>query len=128
MATITIARLEQYPVEEPTGHCVGFTVTATNGKSFYTDTVIPFNDADDDDKAVAAAYESLKDSINSRVEALEAKSALLGTEFSPPVVEAEETADDSASDETDAEAPTDGEAPSPATDDTEETADDSASE
>ena len=119
MATITIARLEQYPAEEPTGHCVGFTVTTTNGKSFYTDTVIPFTDADDDDKAVAAAYEGLKDSINSRVEALEAKSALLGTEFAPPVEE--EAADDSASDDTeeaaDAEAPVE-----------EEAADDSATE
>ena len=81
MAKITISSLEQYPAATPTGHAVGFTVEASNGKTFYVDTVIPFTDADNDDTAVSEAYKELKDTINSRVSEEEAKSSLLGTEL-----------------------------------------------
>ena len=81
MANITISRLEQYPADTPTGHAVGFTVEASNGKTFYVATVIPFTDADNDDTAVSEAYKELKDTINSRVSEEEAKSSLLGTEL-----------------------------------------------
>ena len=81
MAKITISRIEKYPADEPTGHAVGFTVETSNGKSFYVDTTVSFDDADDDDKAVSEAYKSLKDTIDSRVSDLEAKSSLLGTEL-----------------------------------------------
>ena len=77
---IVVSRLEKYPAEEPTGWAVGFTVTANNERSFYTDCVVDFESAEDDESAVNVALELLKDNINSRVEAIESKPSLLGVD------------------------------------------------
>tara|TARA_R110000751_G_scaffold214118_1_gene317637 strand:- start:88 stop:336 length:249 start_codon:yes stop_codon:yes gene_type:complete len=79
---IVVSRLEQYPEDEPTGWAVGFNVVAGNGRSFYVDTVISFDKADKDEDAIAVALQGLKKSINSRVTALNKKSALIGSEVS----------------------------------------------
>ena len=67
---ITVSRLEQYPSLEPTGYAVGFNCSCENGRSFYTDTVVSFDDASDDDAALAAALEVLGESIQSRCDVL----------------------------------------------------------
>jgi hypothetical protein len=77
---ITVARLEQYPKDQPVGWAVGFNVTADNDRSFYVDTVVNFADAESDEDAVDNALNSLSESINSRVSALEGVSSLLGTD------------------------------------------------
>jgi len=79
---IVVSRLEQYPEDEPTSWAVGFNVTAENDRSFYVDTTIGFDKADNDSDAVDAALAGLKKSINSRVTALNKKSSLVGTEVS----------------------------------------------
>jgi len=81
--TLTVSRLEKYPAEEPTGWAVGLVCEcASNGKSFYTDTVVSFDDAADDEAAVAKALEVLGESINARHDVMMDKSGLLGTDVS----------------------------------------------
>jgi hypothetical protein len=77
---ITVARLEQYPNDQPTGWAVGFNVVANNDRSFYVDTVVSFDDAESDEDAVDNALSTLSEGINSRVDALEGVSSLLGTD------------------------------------------------
>ena len=67
---ITVSRLEQYPSLEPTGYAVGFNCSCTNGRSFYTDTVVSFDNAETDEEALAAALEVLGESIQSRCDSL----------------------------------------------------------
>jgi len=76
---ITIARLETYPAEEPTGYAVGFSVSLPNGTSFYRDVVVGFNDALTDEAAVGKAVEQLKTQLAEEAERLDKKSSLLGT-------------------------------------------------
>ena len=45
---ITVSRLEQYPSLEPTGYAVGFNCLCPNGRSFYTDTVVSFDVAENE--------------------------------------------------------------------------------
>ena len=77
---VIVSRLEQYPENEPTGWAVGFNVTLENGRSFYTDTVISFDKAGDDEAAVKKAKTALKSQINKQATALGKKSSLVGTE------------------------------------------------
>jgi hypothetical protein len=67
---ITVSRLEQYPSLEPTGYAVGFNCLCPNGRSFYTDTVVSFDVAENDEDALAAGLEALGESIVSRCAAL----------------------------------------------------------
>jgi len=82
MAKIVISKL-QLSAEEPIVYSIGFTVTASNGRSFYIDTNISLISGMDDDVAVSAAYTALESEINSKLVELEAKSILLGTEYTP---------------------------------------------
>ena len=75
---ILISRLEQYPAEQPIGFCVGFTVSATNGRSFYQDTVVSFDNASDDQSAVDFALAQMINGFKSQCDTLEAISQLLG--------------------------------------------------
>ena len=77
MAKIKVARLEQYPPDDPNSWAVGFVVTCKNGRQFYIDTSVPFSKASSDEDAVKAALKELKDSIKSQVKSLESKSSLL---------------------------------------------------
>ncbi len=84
--TIKVTRLEQYPAEEPTGWAVGFACTCTNSdRGFYTDIVVSFDDAGDDEAAVDIALDTVKESIVSRCEVLDAKSSLLGLDVTDRV-------------------------------------------
>ena len=78
---ITISRIETYPKDEPTGFAVGFVVETDNKQSFYTDTVVSFEQAKTEQEAVDFALESLKKSIAERTDVLDEKSILLGTEL-----------------------------------------------
>jgi hypothetical protein len=78
MAEITVVRFEQYPSDEPMGWAVGFTVTCSNGRSFYVDTTVSFSEADNDEEAVGIALNKLKSQIESRVNEFESKSPVIG--------------------------------------------------
>jgi hypothetical protein len=67
---VTVTRLEHYPSREPTGYAVGFTCNCANGRSFYTDTTVSYDDASDDEEAVSAALESIGENIQSRCDAM----------------------------------------------------------
>jgi len=82
MAKIIIARLEPYPSDEPTGWAVGFNVICNNGRTFYIDTPVSYDEATSDEEAVNKAYKKLKESIDTQVKELERKSPLLGKEIS----------------------------------------------
>ena len=90
---LTVSRLEAYPADEPNGRAVGFVCECSNGRSFYVDTVVSYDDAGSDEDAVDKALESLGDNILAQCTALESKSALLGSDVSDqlehdaPVVE-----------------------------------------
>jgi len=84
MPKITVARFEKYPPEEPTGWAVGFLVELENGRSFYVDTTVGFEEANTDEEAVNVAWGKLQDSVNTQVEALSNKSPIVGREFIPP--------------------------------------------
>ena len=83
---IKISRLDQYPAEEPCGFCVGFSITCDNGKSFYQDTNVSFDEAKTSEEAVDKAWEKLKEGVISTDTTLGAKSALLGTVYTPKEV------------------------------------------
>lgn len=84
---LTVSRLEAYPAEEPTGRAVGFVCECDNGRSFYVDTVVSFDDGASDEDAVTKALESLGENILAQRAALEAKSALVGSDVSDQLVE-----------------------------------------
>jgi len=83
---VKVARFELYPIEEPTGYAVGFHIALDNGRSFYADALVPLTDADgkSDEEIVEIAWNTLKDSINARVEELSAKSPIVGSTWTPP--------------------------------------------
>jgi hypothetical protein len=78
MKALNVSRLEKYPEDLPTGWVVGFVCECDNGRSFYTDTVVSFDNADNEDEAVDKALAELKEGITSRCAAEDAKSSLLG--------------------------------------------------
>ena len=80
MKSLTVSRLEKYPADEPHGWAVGLICECDNGRSFYTDCVVHFDDAEDDEAAVTKAVEQLSESLESRCAQLEAKSALIGSD------------------------------------------------
>ena len=82
MKSLTVSRLENYPADEPTGWAVGLVCVCNNDRSFYTDCVVSFDDADDDEAAVSKAVEQLSESIQARCLALEEKSVLIGNDVS----------------------------------------------
>ena len=85
MYTLKVARMSLYPADEPSGYAVGFSATAENGRGVYRDTVISLEDAEglSDDEIVNLAWIQLGPSIEQEMEALGAKSALIGQVFEP---------------------------------------------
>lgn len=86
MFTVTIARFELYPLDEPTGYCVGFNVTLSNGRSFYRDTVVPLEKASNknDEEIVQEAWNMLEADILAEVDRLKSKSPVVGQVWTPP--------------------------------------------
>lgn len=82
MAKIKVVRLEPYPPEKANSWAVGFVVTCSNNRTFYTDTIISFADAKTEEEAVDKAIASLRDTISAKVDELEKKPSLIGTEVS----------------------------------------------
>ena len=89
MATTKVTRLDHYPVENPIGWAVGFTVTTDNNRSFYRDTVIPFTEADNDNLAIDLAYGRLSGKLHRLTVSHEKQGSRLGSEYvdreNPPV-------------------------------------------
>ncbi len=81
MATTKVTRLDHYPVENPTGWAVGFTVTTDNNRSFYRDTVISYIEASSDNLAIDLAYGRLRNKINNLVVSYEKQGSRLGSEY-----------------------------------------------
>jgi len=65
---VKISKYELYPQPSPTGLAVGFSVSLDNGKSFYLDTIVDMGLSEEE--AIEAAWNSLKSSIDSRIEEL----------------------------------------------------------
>jgi hypothetical protein len=65
---VKISKYELYPQPSPTGLAVGFSVSLDNGKSFYLDTIVDMGLSEEE--AIDAAWNSLKPSIDSRIEEL----------------------------------------------------------
>ena len=82
MATTKVTRLDHYPVENPTGWAVGFTVTTDNNRSFYRDTVIPFTEAANDNLAIDLAYGRLSGKLHRLTLSHEKQGSRLGSEYS----------------------------------------------
>ena len=80
MKSLTVSRLEKYPADEPTSWAVGLVCECDNGRSFYTDCTVSFEDAIDDSAAVTVALDRLKDSIHARCTDLDGRSALIGND------------------------------------------------
>ena len=64
MATTKVTRLEHYPKDNPVGWAVGFTVETSNGRSFYKDTTVSYQDAGNDNLAIDLAYGKLPNDGN----------------------------------------------------------------
>lgn len=77
---VTVARFEFYPSDDPTGYVVGFRVSASNGRSFYRDISVNFeeNESRSDAEIVETAWSELKEDIILEVERLESKSDIIG--------------------------------------------------
>ena len=77
---VTVARFELYPSDDPTGYVVGFRVSASNGRSFYRDILVNFeeNESRSDAEIVETAWRELKEDIILEVERLESKSDIIG--------------------------------------------------
>ena len=80
MKSLSVSRLQKYPENEPVGWAIGFVCECDNGRSFYVDTVVSFDDADDEDVAVDKALETLSEGLMSRCAAEDAKSSLIGVD------------------------------------------------
>ena len=85
---ITIAKLEKYPADFPTGTAVGFNVKFDNDRSIYIDAVVGLDLTEDE--AAAAAWEQVKGSVEAQKLTVGALPKLVGSVFTPPVEEAEE--------------------------------------
>ena len=83
---IKVYRYELYPNDEPTSYWVGFAVTIGQHQPFIMDTKVSFEDAEGLEEAaiVDLAYNNLKSAINTRAAELEAKSPIVGSEYTPP--------------------------------------------
>ena len=77
---VTVARFELYPSDDPTGYVVGFRVSASNGRSFYRDILVNFeeNESRSDAEIVETAWSEMKEDIILEVERLESKSDIIG--------------------------------------------------
>jgi hypothetical protein len=65
---VKVAKYELYPQPNPTGLAVGFLISVDGGKSFYIDTIVSMGLSED--AAIEEAWNSLKSSIDSRIEEL----------------------------------------------------------
>jgi hypothetical protein len=89
---VKISKYELYPQPSPNGLAVGFSISLDNGKSFYIDTIVSMDLSEQE--AIEAAWNSLKSSIDSRIEELSKpeqtavlQSSALGKAFIPSVSE-----------------------------------------
>jgi hypothetical protein len=66
----------------PRGWVVGFNVVCNNGRSFYVETEVLFDEAQSDEDAVNVALEKLREDVYRKVDELEKKSLLIGKRIS----------------------------------------------
>jgi hypothetical protein len=85
-------RLERYPVDNPIGWVVGFTIQLENGRVFYAETLLKFEDLNaqgldvnvlTDEELFNLGYERLRDYITEKANIL-SSSSIIGGEFIPP--------------------------------------------
>ena len=89
MSTIRVTRLDHYPVANPVSWAIGFTVETSNGRSFYKDTTVSYQEAGNDNLAIDLAYAKLQKIINEITARYEQQGSRLGSEYvnrdNPPV-------------------------------------------
>ena len=89
MSTIRVTRLDHYPVDNPVSWAIGFTVETSNGRSFYKDTTVSYQEAGNDNLAIDLAYAKLQKIINEITARYEQQGSRLGSEYvnrdNPPV-------------------------------------------
>ena len=81
MSTTRVTRLEHYPKENPVSWAVGFTVECSNGRSFYKDTTVSYQDAGNDNLAIDLAYGKLQKVISEMTQRYEQQGNRLGSEY-----------------------------------------------
>jgi len=88
-----VVKFKLYPEYDPDGYTVGFDITVSNGRSFYIDTIVPFeyiqNDETDSD-IIDIAWDILEDNIDNKSKELESYSSILTT-WVPPMLRTTET-------------------------------------
>jgi hypothetical protein len=82
---IKIVKFQQYPADNPTGIAVGFKITFENDRSEYIDTVVDLDLTEDE--AIAAAWDVVKDTVDTMKETTGALPKIVGTIFTPPATE-----------------------------------------
>ena len=81
MATIKVTRLDHYPKDNPVSWAIGFTVETNNGRSFYRDVTVSYQEAGNDNLAIDLAYGKLQRKINQLVENYERQGSRVGSEY-----------------------------------------------
>jgi hypothetical protein len=82
---IKVVKFQKYPEEIPTGYAVGFDISFENGRSKYIDTIVSLDLTEE--QAVQAAWQNLKESIESFKNSIGSLPTIVGTVFNPPVEE-----------------------------------------
>jgi hypothetical protein len=93
--TIKVSRCEPYPLVDPQGYVVGFTIYANeNGHSIYKDVFVSFvellkseldnKDTKEDKLILHIAYNKIKTAIQSWRESISKTQAYIGTIYTPP--------------------------------------------
>lgn len=82
---IEIAKFALYPKDVPTGYAIGFNITTSNNRMFYTDTIVAFEDCEgiNDGGIADIAWDVLEDQINTKVAELELLPTIIGNEWVP---------------------------------------------
>ena len=79
---VKIVKISLFPKEQPTGYDIGFEITMKNGRFFYRDVIVPFEDTVDDpidEEVVEVAWDILEEEILEKVKELENNTPLLGS-------------------------------------------------
>lgn len=67
MADIYVARVEEYPKDNPESYVVGFNVKVSEDKSFYIEDSVPLNEASDSLKAIDMVYSKCETRIKEKI-------------------------------------------------------------
>jgi hypothetical protein len=82
MTTAKVTKFKEYPTDEPNSYAVGFNITTDNGRQFYRDIAIPFEDVVDmsNEEIKTFAYQRLRPAIENQIDIEMAKNSIIGSE------------------------------------------------